>query len=65
MPMQNDDKVLRGPHNIGYGFPRPYDGHRSLGDEETRGNRELQYLFLLETSEKVIHIHTLHIQVYI
>jgi hypothetical protein len=27
MPIQNDDEVLRGPHNLGYGFPRPYDGH--------------------------------------
>jgi hypothetical protein len=27
MPMRNDHEVLRGPHNLGYGFPRPYDGH--------------------------------------
>jgi hypothetical protein len=27
MPMQNDDKVLRGPHNLGYGLPRLYDDH--------------------------------------
>jgi hypothetical protein len=41
MPMQNDDKVLRGPHNLGYGLPRLYDDHWSLGDEETWGNTEL------------------------
>jgi hypothetical protein len=27
MPMQNADKVLRGPHNLRYGLPRPYDVH--------------------------------------
>jgi hypothetical protein len=27
MPMQNADKVLRGPHNLRYVLPRPYDGH--------------------------------------
>jgi hypothetical protein len=27
MPMQNDDEVLHGPHNLGYYFPRSYDGH--------------------------------------
>jgi hypothetical protein len=27
MPMQNDDQVLLGPRNLGYGLPRPYDGH--------------------------------------
>jgi hypothetical protein len=27
MPMQNDGEVLRGPCNLGYGFPQPYDGH--------------------------------------
>jgi hypothetical protein len=27
MPMQNDDQVLRGPCNLRYGLPRPYDGH--------------------------------------
>jgi hypothetical protein len=61
MPMQNDDEVLRGPHNLGYGFPRPYDGHWSLGDEETPGNREVYYGFLHGTPEKVIHIPTLHL----
>jgi hypothetical protein len=65
MPMQNDDEVLRGPHNLWYGFPRPYDGHWSLGDEETRGNRELHCGFLLGTPEKAIHIPILHLQAYI
>jgi hypothetical protein len=27
MPMQNDDQVLRGSRNLGYGLPRPYDGY--------------------------------------
>jgi hypothetical protein len=27
MPMQNDDQVLREPHNHGYGLPRTYNGH--------------------------------------
>jgi hypothetical protein len=27
MPMQNGDQVLRGPCNLGYGLPQPYDGH--------------------------------------
>jgi hypothetical protein len=26
MPMHNDDEVLQGPHNLGYGFPQPYNG---------------------------------------
>jgi hypothetical protein len=43
MPMQNDDEVLRGSCNLGYGLPQPYDGHWSLGDEETQGNGELHY----------------------
>jgi hypothetical protein len=46
IPMQNDDELLHGPHNLGYGFPRPYDGHLSLDDEETQGNRELHCGFL-------------------
>jgi hypothetical protein len=37
MPMYNADEVLRGPRNLEYGLPRPYDGHWSLGEEETRG----------------------------
>jgi hypothetical protein len=41
MTMQNDDEVVRAPHNLRYGLLRPYDGHWSLGDEETRENREL------------------------
>jgi hypothetical protein len=27
MHMRNDDQVLRGPHSLGYGLPRTYDGH--------------------------------------
>jgi hypothetical protein len=27
MPMQNADEVLRGPHNLGYGLPQPYNCH--------------------------------------
>jgi hypothetical protein len=27
MPMHNANEVLQGPHNHGYGLPRPYDGH--------------------------------------
>jgi hypothetical protein len=27
MHMQNDDEVLRGPCNLGYGLPQPYDDH--------------------------------------
>jgi hypothetical protein len=65
MPIQNEDKVLRGPHNLGYGLPRPYDGHWSLDDEEAKGNRELHCGFLSGTPEQAIHIHTLYLQVYI
>jgi hypothetical protein len=48
-----------------YSLPRPYDGHWSLGDEETWGNRELHCEFLPGTPEQAIHIPTLHLQVYI
>jgi hypothetical protein len=27
MPTQNAHEVLRGSCNLGYGLPRPYDGH--------------------------------------
>jgi hypothetical protein len=27
MTMQNDDEVVRAPHNLRYGLLRPYDGH--------------------------------------
>jgi hypothetical protein len=27
MSIQNDDEVLRGPRNLGYGIPCPYDNH--------------------------------------
>jgi hypothetical protein len=27
MPIQNDDEVLPGLCNLGYGLPRPYDDH--------------------------------------
>jgi hypothetical protein len=65
MPMHNDDEVLQGPHNLGYGFPQPYNGQWSLGDEETWGNKELHCGFLPGTPEKAIHISTLHFEVYI
>jgi hypothetical protein len=65
MPMQNGDQVLREPCNLEYDLPQPYDGHWSLGDEETRGNRELHCGFLPGTPEQAIHIPTLLLQVYI
>jgi hypothetical protein len=52
MHMQNDDEVLRGPRNLGYDFPRPYDVTKALVMKKPKETENYIVDFFLEHQKK-------------